>query len=248
MKKRFFGPRHRVSFCLDYSEGGPYLNWLLEWNQKHQESLLINETGRANISKKTKLCDVAIRQEVRKTCIKRASVMILLCGPKVKENIQADWMIDAAMVNDMAIHKKTCGILVINLPFSHNHVRFTNEIEWFYIARGKKGTPHQNVTRADFERDFPDMPSRIIDCFVKNNCPIAVVDWRSLDQNMTVLFALINEAYEKRDSMFYDLPSAPLKRRISHYFPIPRKPNDPPHQPPAYLLVNSKMNQPRRDC
>jgi len=66
--------------------------------------------------------------------------------------------------------------------------------------------------RAEYERRYPYMPSRIIDNFMKPGVRISVIPWSRI--NTTSLTFLIDAAYRNRENCQYDL-SRPLRRANS---------------------------------
>mgnify|MGYP001347567288 CR=1 FL=1 len=210
----FQGNKHKVFISLYYDEGRDFKKALIDWNEAHDHSLFDDDSVGENEIDDQDKTDEQVRRIIRKEYIKQSSVLLLLCGPKTKTRKFVDWELQAAMTDDPEDpNNKKCGILVINLPGSSNGVRAHTSEEKALVS-GPSTAWHANKSRADYERDYPDLPSRIIDCFANNGCPIAIVDWDSVWGHFQNLFTLIDFAYQRRDELVYDT-SAPLMGRNS---------------------------------
>lgn len=150
-----------------------------------------------------------IRVKIRDEYIQNATVLVLLCGQNTKYRKHIDWEIHAAMY-DSEVNPQM-GIIVINLPSIFQSSRASDDSEKEIVS--PNSTWHDTNFRSDFEKEFPYMPSRIIDNFVKG-VPITVVDWNVIDGDSSKLMTLIDNAYKRRNGITYD-HSAPLRRNNS---------------------------------
>ena len=103
------------------------------------------------------------------------------------------------------------GIIVINLPTIKQGIRASSEEEKPLLS--DFGQWYSIDNRAEFEAQYPYMPSRIIDNFVKE-VPITVVEWSRIENHPTILKQLIDNAFNRRFDFTYD-HSSPLRRQNS---------------------------------
>ena len=151
----------------------------------------------------------SIRRLIRDKYIKEAKVLILLCGQNTRKRKHVDWEIHAAMY-DSEINPKM-GIVVINLPTINQSSRVADEQEKVLVY--PNSTWYSYTTREEYERNYPYMPSRIIDNFVRD-VPIAVINWSRIKDNPEILMKLIDNAFSRRKYLQYD-HSAPLRKNNS---------------------------------
>ena len=149
------------------------------------------------------LSDEAIRTKIRDEYLRDTSVTILLVGLETWGRKHIDWELYSSMF-DGSVNKKS-GILVINLP----SVACTNCTA---SHAGEKETIHPEHTswmsideRAEYERRYPLMPSRIIDNLLKKGAKISVVPWEKIHNKPANLNFLINGAHSDRAISEYDL-------------------------------------------
>lgn len=145
--------------------------------------------------------------------MKDSSVTIVLVGTETKNRKHVDWEIYSSMF-DGQVNRKS-GILVVNLPSAD----CTN----FRAAHGdeEKNELYPNVSgwtnitaRAEYEKRYPNMPSRVIDNLVKNGVKISVANWDTVTADTEKLKLLIDLTYRDRASCDYDL-STPMRRANS---------------------------------
>lgn len=153
--------------------------------------------------------DDRIRREIRDLYLRDSTVTIVLVGSETNRRKHIDWEIHSSMY-DGSVNKRS-GLLVITLPSIPDHVRTS------YGEQEKKLYP--DITswttvdqRAEYERRYPYMPSRIIDNFMKPGARISVIPWSRI--NTTSFTFLIDAAYRNRENCQYDL-SRPLRRANS---------------------------------
>lgn len=156
------------------------------------------------------LSDERIREKIRDEYLRDSTVTILLVGTDTWRRKHIDWEVYSSMF-DGPINKKS-GVLVINLPSVDNGYAWaahgSDEQALVYPDRSN----WQNWTsRAEFEKRFPYMPSRIVDNLVCG-AAISVVGWKRL--NVQRLRFLVDATFAHRKSCKYDL-SAPMRRRNS---------------------------------
>ena len=156
------------------------------------------------------LSDERIRENIRDEYLRDSTVTILLVGIDTWRRKHIDWEIYSSMF-DGRVNKKS-GVLVINLPTIDNgNVWAAHGPEEKAIVHPGWGNWQHWIRRAEFEKKFPYMPSRIIDNLVCG-ATISVVGWERL--NVQRLQFLVDATFAHRGSCKYDL-SAPLRRRNS---------------------------------
>lgn len=206
--------KHKVFISYYHKDDQCYKNQLINMCEVNPEtlecqSLFDDYSVHENEIDDTGLTSEQIRRIIRDEYIKDATVLILLCGQNTKKRKHIDWEIHAAMYNSEK--NPQMGILVINLPTINQSIHSSTEEEkpllsdneqWFSIK-----------TKQEYEKNFPYMPSRIIDNFVKE-VPITVVDWNRVCNNTQILKQLIDNAYRRRSEVTYD-HSTPLRRQNS---------------------------------
>lgn len=185
-----------------------------EWAKKHLEEL--NKSGGYFVNKSVTEGDIddsfpdeKIRKTIRDDFLGDTTVTILLVGRETKTRKFIDWELHASMLDTDKNPKS--GIVCVNLPSISQSRRGTTTREKELI------NPNGNWTtvdsRSELESNYPFMPSRIIDNF-SNKVDIAVVDWKTIENNIDILIELIDIAYEKRKTIKYDT-RALLRRRNS---------------------------------
>ena len=159
------------------------------------------------------LSDQTIRQKIRDEYLRDSTVTIVLVGTETKNRKHVDWEIYSSMY-DGQVNKKS-GILVINLPStgctyydaSHGqqekNIIYPHNLDWVVIN-----------ARAEYERRYPFMPSRIIDNLLKKYVNISVTNWNNTANSPNKLQLLIDWTFRDRATCNYDL-SAPMRRSNS---------------------------------
>ena len=215
--------RHRVFISYHHSNDYPFKKNLIERTEynydKHaSQSIFENCSVGINDIDDTYLTDEDIRKIIRDEYIQDASVLILLCGTETKGRKFVDWELHAAMYNSETRPK--LGILVINLPVIENKQAIHGPEQEVRTIIGNNSTGWVSLnTRGEFERNYPYMPSRIIDNFEsgindKTITPIIVVDWSTIANDNYKLKLLIDKVFNySRDSRTHYNHSTPLRRR-----------------------------------
>ena len=142
--------------------------------------------------------------------IQDSTVTVVLVGPATRRRKHVDWEIHSSMY-DGTVNKRS-GIVVINLPGISNFFDApygAEEKQLLYPDIASWTTINQ---RAEYERRYPYMPSRIIDNLMKSDVTISVVPWIRI--NGRTLQFLIEAAFRNRANCRYDL-SQPMRRANS---------------------------------
>ncbi len=204
-------PRHKVFISYHHAKDQARKRTLIRLNRGNDIFIDVSvDTG--NIDKH--LSDQAIRQKIRDEYLRDSSVTIVLVGTETKKRKHVDWEIYSSMF-DGKVNKRS-GILVINLPSTG----CTN----FYATHGEK---EENIlypsvsasdwtritSRAECERLYPYMPSRIIDN-LESGAKISVVNWDTITADTEKLKLLIDLTYKDKSSCNYNL-STPMRRANS---------------------------------
>ena len=205
----YFIPRHKVFISYYHSDDQRYKDCLCDVLNPRYD-LFDDYSVRTGDIDDEYMSDERIRIKIRDEYISDATVLILLCGKNTKKRKYVDWELHAAMYDTEKNPKM--GIVVINLPESSNHFRACTAREKELVC--PNATWHSLDTRDKFERNYPDMPSRIIDCLVEKNSDISVVSWARIMENPIILKELVDVAYKRRKTVEYSLV-APLCRRNS---------------------------------
>ena len=200
-------PRHKVFISYYHEDDQYYKNEILRLNSIY--NIFDDYSVHENEIDDTGLSSETIRQIIRDDYIQDATVLILLCGENTKNRKHVDWEIHSAMFDTE--NNPKMGILIINLPTSNNLCRASTNEEKFLISPSANWISLSD--RNEYERNYPNMPSRIIDNFIKN-VPISVVNWNRISSNVDILKKLIHNAYDRRKTNDYD-HSAPLRRQNS---------------------------------
>lgn len=201
--------RHKV-FISFYSGDKYYKDYLINHLNYYYNIFDDYSVGDGDIDD-TYLTDEDIRIKIRDEFIKDATVLVLLCGKNTKARKFIDWELHAAMYNTEK--NPRMGIVVINLPESSNGLRAASQEEKDIIKPFSTNWYHL-VSRSEYEELFPDMPDRIISCFVEKDSPISVVNWNVIAANPENLATLIDIAYKRRKTIEYSLKD-PLRSRNS---------------------------------
>ena len=157
------------------------------------------------------LPDETIRVKIRDEYLRDSTVTILLVGEKTKYRKHIDWELYSSM-RDSMINKKS-GILVLMLP--------NVDCGYFTIGHGEdeKALLYPDVhrwirltERTEYENRYSYMPERIIDCLLKGESHISVVQWEKIANSPEILRQLIEWTYADRENCKYDL-SRQMRRR-----------------------------------
>ena len=154
--------------------------------------------------------DEQIRRAIRDRYLRDSTVTVVLVGTEPRRRKHVDWEIHSSMY-DGSVNKRS-GIVVINLP---------GISDYFHAPYGEqeKRLLYPNITswttidkRAEYERRYPRMPSRLIDNLMKSDVTISVVPWERI--NGETLKFLIEAAFRNRANCGYDV-SQPMRRANS---------------------------------
>lgn len=206
--------RHRVFISYYHHDDQRYKDYLIKMQEFNIETMQMQSifedfSVHENEIDDTGLSSEQIRCIIRDEYIKDATVLILLCGENTKKRKHIDWELHAAMYDSPA--NRQMGIIVINLPTIKQGIRASSEEEKPLLS--DFGQWYSIDNRAEFEAQYPYMPSRIIDNFVKG-VPITVVEWSRIENHPTILKQLIDNAFNRRFDFTYD-HSSPLRRQNS---------------------------------
>ena len=206
--------RHRVFISYYHHDDQQYKDYLIKMKEFNIETMQMQSifedfSVHENEIDDTGLSSEQIRCIIRDEYIKDATVLILLCGENTKKRKHIDWELHAAMYDSLA--NRQMGIIVINLPTIKQGIRASSKEEKPLLS--DFGQWYSIENRAEFEAQYPYMPSRIIDNFVKG-VPITVVEWSRIENHPTILKQLIDNAFNRRFDFTYD-HSSPLRRQNS---------------------------------
>lgn len=206
--------RHRVFISYYHHDDQRYKDYLIKMQEFNIETMQMQSifedfSVHENEIDDTGLSSEQIRCIIRDEYIKDATVLILLCGENTKKRKHIDWELHAAMYDSPA--NRQMGIIVINLPTINQGIRASSEEEKPLLS--DFGQWYSIDNRAEFEAQYPYMPSRIIDNFVKEVL-ITVVEWSRIENHPTILKQLIDNAFNRRFDFTYD-HSSPLRRQNS---------------------------------
>lgn len=206
--------RHRVFISYYHHDDQRYKDYLIKMQEFNIETMQMQSifedfSVHENEIDDTGLSSEQIRCIIRDEYIKDATVLILLCGENTKKRKHIDWELHAAMYDSLA--NRQMGIIVINLPTIKQGIRASSEEEKPLLS--DFGQWYSIENRAEFEVQYPYIPSRIIDNFVKG-VPITVVEWSRIENHPTILKQLIDNAFNRRFDFTYD-HSSPLRRQNS---------------------------------
>ena len=206
--------RHRVFISYYHHDDQRYKDYLIKMQEFNIETMQMQSifedfSVHENEIDDTGLSSEQIRCIIRDEYIEDATVLILLCGENTKKRKHIDWELHAAMYDSLA--NRQMGIIVINLPTIKQGIRASSEEEKPLLS--DFGQWYSIENRAEFEVQYPYMPSRIIDNFVKG-VPITVVEWSRIENHPTILKQLIDNAFNRRFDFTYD-HSSPLRRQNS---------------------------------
>ena len=206
--------RHRVFISYYHHDDQRYKDYLIKMQEFNIETMQMQSIFEDFSVHEKEIDDAGLSSEqirciIRDEYIKDATVLILLCGKNTKKRKHIDWELHAAMYDSPA--NRQMGIIVINLPTIKQGICASSEEEKPLLS--DFGQWYSIDNRAEFEAQYPYMPSRIIDNFVKE-VPITVVEWSRIENHPTILKQLIDNAFNRRfDFTYYH--SSPLRRQNS---------------------------------
>lgn len=201
--------KHKV-FISYHSNDQAYKDALLEWNRSYDIFIDASvDTGEIDEN----LSDESIRQIIRDEYLKDSSVTMLLVGTGTKNRKHVDWEIYSSMY-DGQVNKKS-GVLVINLPSTGctNYNASHGDLEKSSLYPDVKSWV-SITSRAEYERRYPHMPSRIVDNLLHKDAKVSVANWEAITAAPDKLKLLIDLTFNDRVNSTYDL-STPMRRANS---------------------------------
>lgn len=194
---------HRVFISYHHDNDQQYKDNLAKWAKENQ--IFIDESvDTGDIS--DDLSDESIRKKIRDDYLRHSTVTIVLVGTGTRRRKHVDWEIHYSMY-DGSVNRRS-GIVVIMLPSVHycyihaprgpEEKRLYPEDEWGPIG-----------SWAEYERQHPYMPDRLLDNIIKQDVKISVIPWDKL--SVFILHSLIEMAFRDREECKYDL-SRPMRR------------------------------------
>lgn len=186
----------RIYLSCDYRNDGEYRDRFLAlnryWNIFSDAYMRNDVCEPAPSDRKTLL------KEIRRSQIRDATVLVLLCGAHTRYCPLVDREICSAMTENYEYSR--LGILVISLPDSGNGECLCKEDSVLLDRYRRCDRPD---TMYELSRLLPGMPMRIIDSILKG-CPISVVSWEHVVEDHDRMVELVNRAYLRRSLMDYD--------------------------------------------
>ena len=198
---------HKVFITYHHENDWWYKEELLRINERH--AVFIDKSVHVgDIS--PDLPDLTIRRIIRDQYLRDSSVTILLVGTATWGRKHVDWELYSSMI-DGTVNKRS-GVLVVNLPSTGDTTSCT------VSHAGEKQAVYPNdswdparFTRADYERRYRYMPTRIIDNLVPAQAYVSVAPWDRAKDPANLRF-LIEATFSDRTRCVYDF-STPMRRR-----------------------------------
>ncbi len=199
---------HKVFISYHHANDQAYKEHLVEVARRHRVFMDKSvDTGDID----DRLSDQQIRKIIRDDYLRDSTVTVVLAGCQTARRKHVDWEIYSSMF-DGRINKQS-GILAICLPGTSDSWHVAHEGERRRIYPGH--TRWESVTsRAEYERRYPYMPTRIIDNLMAPGAKISVVPWDRISDNPGNLLWLVEAAFRDRATCNYDL-CAPMRRANS---------------------------------
>ena len=198
---------HKVFISYHHDNDQRYKEALVEFGERH--SIFVDRSVDTGDIPDT-WTDEQIRRAIRDRYLRDSTVTVVLVGTETRRRKHVDWEIHSSMY-DGSVNKRS-GIVVINLPGISNYFGAP-------YGEQEKRLLYPDITswttidqRAEYERRYPYMPSRIIDNLMKSDVTISVVPWERI--NGETLEFLIEAAFRNRANCGYDL-SQPMRRANS---------------------------------
>ena len=198
---------HKVFISYHHSNDQKYKEELVEFGERY--SIFVDRSVDTGDIPDT-WTDEQIRRAIRDRYLRDSTVTVVLVGTETRRRKHVDWEIHSSMY-DGSVNKRS-GIVVINLPGTstyfdapygneEKHLLYPDIASWTTINQ-----------RAEYERRYPYMPSRIIDNLMKPDVKISVAPWERV--NGRTLEFLIEAAFRNRANCRYDL-GQPMRRANS---------------------------------
>ena len=199
---------HKVFISYHHGNDQSYKNELVEIADQHEVFIDKSvDTGDIDDS----LPDERIREIIRDGYLRDSTVTVLLVGKDTKRRKHVDWEIYSSMF-DGKVNKKS-GILVVNLPGTSGYFTAPRQPEKEFVYPDVENWMSVKA-RAEYERRYPSVPTRIIDNLLKPEAKISVVPWDRIASSPDRLRYLVDAAFEDRATCKYDL-SRPMRRANS---------------------------------
>ena len=198
---------HKVFISYHHSNDQRYKEELVQFGERY--SIFVDRSVDTGDIPDT-WTDEQIRRAIRDRYLRDSTVTVVLVGTETRRRKHVDWEIHSSMY-DGSVNKRS-GIVVINLPGISSYfgapygdeekqLLYPDVVSWTTINQ-----------RAEYERRYPYMPSRIVDNLMKSDVTISVVPWERI--NGRTLEFLIESAFRNRANCLYDL-SQPMRRANS---------------------------------
>lgn len=201
---------HKVFLSYHHGNDEAYKEYLVDMSRRC--GIFIDksvDTGDIDDS----LSDARIREIIRDEYLRDSTVTIVLVGRDTKHRKHVDWEIYSSMFNGK-VNKKS-GILVINLPGISEWCTAPREQEKKIVYPDIDRRSWRSIqSRAECERQYPNMPARIIDNLMRPEVKISVVPWTRIANYPERVRWLVDAAFKDRTHCRYDL-SQPMRRRNS---------------------------------
>ena len=199
---------HKVFISYHHYKDQWHKNNLVEMARQHEVFIDKSvDTGDIDDS----LPDERIREIIRDEYLRDSTVTIVLVGEDTKRRKHVDWEIYSSMF-DGQVNKKS-GILVVNLLGPSDYFTAPRQLEKDVVYPDiERWTTVSN--RAEYERRYPHMPTRIVDNLLKREAKISVVPWDRIAGSPENLKCLVDLAFEDRATCQYDL-ARPMRRANS---------------------------------
>ena len=201
---------HRVFISYHHSNDQWYKEELVRWGVKNR--IFIDDSVHPG-DIPDNWDDERIRVTIRDEYLRTTSVTILLVGTQTWMRKHVDWELYSSM-RDSEKNKKS-GLVVVMLPSTGcTHVYAGHEGEKTEVFTSVPTNGWASVdTRAQFNRDYPYMPDRIIDQLLAPGAKVSVINWNDFYPYFPEkLERLIDNAYNHREVCKYDL-ARPMRRR-----------------------------------
>jgi len=201
---------HKVFITYHYDNDRWYKEELLRINERHH-IFIDKSVHTGDIS--PHLSNETIRRTIRDEYLRNSTVTILLVGTQTWGRKHVDWELYSSMI-DGSINKRS-GVLVVNLPS-------TGDIQSCTTSHaGEKQAVYPDytwgsvaLTRADYERRYACMPTRIIDNLMAPQAYVSVAPWAKARDPDNLRF-LVDATFNDRSRCVYDFSTQMRKRNAS---------------------------------
>ena len=162
---------HKVFISYHHDNDQPYKDRLVEFAEKNQIFIDASvDTGDIPDS----ISSESVRKKIRDEYLRDSTVTIVLVGTETRRRKHIDWEIHSSMY-DGSVNKRS-GIVVIMLPsVADDYTHAPRGWEEKNLYPDAEWTPIPS--KAEFERQHPHMPDRLVDNIIKDDVKISVVPW-----------------------------------------------------------------------